>query len=113
MCRATVRREAARHADHTSPAAPEPAMIVARGLTKTYGPKVAVDGLSFTVEPGRVTGFLGPNGAGKSTTMRMVLGLDRPTAGSVTVNGHSYADSPAPLREVGALLEARALHQNG
>ena len=85
-------------------------MIVARGLTKTFGPKVAVDDLSFTVEPGRVTGFLGPNGAGKSTTMRMVLGLDRPTAGSVTVNGHSYADSPAPLREVGALLEARALH---
>jgi ABC-2 type transport system ATP-binding protein len=85
-------------------------MIVARGLTKTYGAKVAVDGLSFTVEPGRVTGFLGPNGAGKSTTMRMVLGLDRPTAGSVTVNGRSYADCPAPLREVGALLEARALH---
>ena len=66
-------------------------MIVARGLTKAFGPKIAVDGLSFTVEPGRVTGFLGPNGAGKSTTMRMVLGLDRPTAGSVTVNGHSYA----------------------
>jgi ABC-2 type transport system ATP-binding protein len=85
-------------------------VIVARGLTKTYGPKTAVDHLSFTVEPGRVTGFLGPNGAGKSTTMRMVLGLDRPTSGSVTVNGHSYADSPAPLREVGALLEARALH---
>jgi len=85
-------------------------MIVARGLTKTYGTRVAVDGLSFTVEPGRVTGFLGPNGAGKSTTMRMLLGLDRPTAGSVTVNGRSYADSPAPLREVGALLEARALH---
>src|SRR3954471_10330174 len=85
-------------------------MIEARGLTKNFGSKVAVDGLSFTVQPGRVTGFLGPNGAGKSTTMRMVLGLDRPTAGSVTVNGHSYADSPAPLREVGALLEARALH---
>ncbi|MCZ2810293.1 ABC transporter ATP-binding protein [Modestobacter sp. VKM Ac-2979] len=85
-------------------------MIVARGLTKTYGPKTAVDHLSFTVEPGRVTGFLGPNGAGKSTTMRMILGLDRPTSGSVTVNGRSYAASPAPLREVGALLEARALH---
>ncbi|GAB4081705.1 ABC transporter ATP-binding protein [Modestobacter muralis] len=85
-------------------------MIVARGLTKTYGEKTVVDALSFTVEPGRVTGFLGPNGAGKSTTMRMVVGLDRPTAGSVTVNGRSYADSPAPLREVGALLEARALH---
>jgi ABC-2 type transport system ATP-binding protein len=85
-------------------------MIVARGLTKTYGPKVAVDGIDFTVEPGRVTGFLGPNGAGKSTTMRMILGLDRPSAGSVTVDGHRYADSPAPLREVGALLEAKAMH---
>jgi ABC-2 type transport system ATP-binding protein len=85
-------------------------MIVARGLTKTYGPKIAVDGVDFTVEPGRVTGFLGPNGAGKSTTMRMILGLDRPTAGSVTVDGHRYADSPAPLREVGALLEAKAMH---
>jgi ABC-2 type transport system ATP-binding protein len=85
-------------------------MIAARGLTKTYGQKKAVDGIDVTVEPGRVTGFLGPNGAGKSTTMRMILGLDRPTAGSVTVNGHRYQDSPAPLREVGALLEARALH---
>jgi ABC-2 type transport system ATP-binding protein len=85
-------------------------MIVANGLTKTYGTTHAVDGIDFTVEPGRVTGFLGPNGAGKSTTMRMILGLDRPTAGSVTVNGHRYQDSPAPLREVGALLEARALH---
>jgi ABC-2 type transport system ATP-binding protein len=85
-------------------------MIVAQGLTKTYGAKTAVDGISFSVEPGRVTGFLGPNGAGKSTTMRMILGLDRPTAGSVSVNGHRYQDSRAPLREVGALLEARALH---
>ncbi|TKJ33607.1 ABC transporter ATP-binding protein [Blastococcus sp. CCUG 61487] len=85
-------------------------MITASGLTKTYGGKTAVDGVSFTVAPGRVTGFLGPNGAGKSTTMRMALGLDRPTAGSVTVNGRRYQDSPAPLREVGALLEARALH---
>jgi ABC-2 type transport system ATP-binding protein len=85
-------------------------MIAASGLTKTYGQKTAVDGITFTVEPGRVTGFLGPNGAGKSTTMRMILGLDRPTDGSVTVNGRRYADSPAPLREVGALLEARALH---
>src|ERR1700710_3252883 len=85
-------------------------MIEARGLTKRYGDTLAVDDLSFTVQPGIVTGFLGPNGAGKSTTMRMVLGLDRPTSGSVTVNGRSYADSPAPLREVGALLEARALH---
>ncbi|MGY1615353.1 ABC transporter ATP-binding protein [Geodermatophilus sp. SYSU D00691] len=85
-------------------------MIVAQGLTKAYGEKVAVDSLDATVRPGRVTGFLGPNGAGKSTTMRMVLGLDRPTAGSVTVNGRRYQDYPAPLREVGALLEARALH---
>src|SRR5829696_2583343 len=85
-------------------------MIVARSLTKIYGGKPAVDGITFTVEPGRVTGFLGPNGAGKSTTMRMVLGLDRPTSGSVTVNGRRYADYPAPLREVGALLEARAVH---
>jgi ABC-2 type transport system ATP-binding protein len=85
-------------------------MITAHRLTKTYGDRTAVDGVSFTVAPGRVTGFLGPNGAGKSTTMRMVLGLDRPTSGSVTVNGRRYADSPAPLREVGALLEARALH---
>ena len=85
-------------------------MITARGLTKRYGTRTAVDDVSFTVAPGRVTGFLGPNGAGKSTTMRMILGLDRPTSGSVTVNGRRYADSPAPLREVGALLEARALH---
>jgi ABC-2 type transport system ATP-binding protein len=85
-------------------------VIAAHRLTKTYGTRTAVDGVSFTVEPGRVTGFLGPNGAGKSTTMRMVLGLDRPTSGSVTVNGRRYADHPAPLREVGALLEARALH---
>jgi len=85
-------------------------MIEARGLTKRYGDKVAVDGLSFTVRPGVVTGFLGPNGAGKSTTMRMILGLDRPSAGSVTVNGRHYADLAAPLHEVGALLEARAVH---
>jgi ABC-2 type transport system ATP-binding protein len=85
-------------------------MIVASNLTKTYGAKAAVDGVTFTVEAGRVTGFLGPNGAGKSTTMRMILGLDRPTSGSVTVNGRRYADFPAPLREIGALLEAKALH---
>jgi ABC-2 type transport system ATP-binding protein len=85
-------------------------VIAATGLTKKYGAKTAVDGVTFTVQPGRVTGFLGPNGAGKSTTMRMVLGLDRPTAGSVTVNGRRYQLSSAPLREVGALLEARALH---
>jgi len=85
-------------------------MIEAQGLTKRYGDKVAVDDLSFTVRPGRVTGFLGPNGAGKSTTMRMVLGLDRPTAGSVTVNGKPYATLYSAMREVGALLDAKAVH---
>jgi ABC-2 type transport system ATP-binding protein len=85
-------------------------MIQARGLTKLYGETRAVDDLSFTVRPGVVTGFLGPNGAGKSTTMRMILGLDAPTAGKVTVNGRPYAEHRAPLREVGALLEARAVH---
>lgn len=85
-------------------------MIEARGLTKRYGDKLAVDAMTFTVRPGVVTGFLGPNGSGKSTTMRMILGLDRPTAGAVTVNGKAYADHAAPLREVGALLEARAVH---
>src|SRR6195256_846835 len=85
-------------------------MIEVQGLTKHFGSTVAVRDLSFTVEPGQVTGFLGPNGAGKSTTMRMILGLDRPTSGSVTVNGKLYADLPAPLHEVGALLEARSVH---
>jgi ABC-2 type transport system ATP-binding protein len=85
-------------------------MIEARGVTKRYGDKVAVDDLTFTVRPGVVTGFLGPNGAGKSTTMRMIVGLDAPTAGSVTVNGKRYADHTAPLHEVGALLEAKAVH---
>jgi len=87
-----------------------PRMIEARALTKDYGDKRAVDGLSFTVRPGIVTGFLGPNGSGKSTTMRLILGLDAPTAGDVTVNGKHYRDLPAPLHEVGALLEARSLH---
>jgi ABC-2 type transport system ATP-binding protein len=85
-------------------------MIEAQGLTKRYGDKLAVDDLSFTVRPGRVTGFLGPNGAGKSTTTRMILGLDAPTRGSVTVNGKPYREHAAPLREVGALLEARSVH---
>ena len=85
-------------------------MIAARGLTKTYGDTVAVDCVDFTVQAGRVTGFLGPNGAGKSTTMRMVLGLDRPTAGTATIGGRHYRDLPAPLREVGALLDAHAVH---
>ncbi|HET7781103.1 MULTISPECIES: ABC transporter ATP-binding protein [Micrococcaceae] len=85
-------------------------MIEATGLTKVYGDKTAVDRVSFTVQAGRVTGFLGPNGAGKSTTMRMIMGLDRPTSGSVTVNGLPYVQHKAPLREVGALLDAKAVH---
>ncbi|MEU6416779.1 ATP-binding cassette domain-containing protein [Streptomyces spiralis] len=85
-------------------------MIEAQQLTKRYGEKTAVDGLDFTVKPGTVTGFLGPNGAGKSTTMRMIVGLDAPTSGSVTVNGQRYARHRAPLQEVGALLEAKSIH---
>ncbi|MBN0047171.1 ATP-binding cassette domain-containing protein [Streptomyces actuosus] len=85
-------------------------MIEAQQLTKRYGEKTAVDGLDFTVKPGTVTGFLGPNGAGKSTTMRMIVGLDAPTRGSVTVNGRRYARHQAPLQEVGALLEAKSIH---
>lgn len=85
-------------------------MIEAHGLTKRYGEKTAVDDLSFTVRPGIVTGFLGPNGAGKSTTMRMIAGLDAPSAGSVTVNGKPYAEHAAPLHELGTLLEAKAVH---
>jgi ABC-2 type transport system ATP-binding protein len=85
-------------------------MIEAAGLTKDYGEKRAVDDLSFTVKPGIVTGFLGPNGSGKSTTMRLILGLDAPTSGDVTVNGKHYRDHRSPLHEVGALLEARSVH---
>jgi ABC-2 type transport system ATP-binding protein len=85
-------------------------MIEVKDLTKRYGATTAVDGLSFRVRPGLVTGFLGPNGAGKSTTMRMMVGLDRPTAGTATIDGRPYARLTAPLREVGALLEARAVH---
>lgn len=85
-------------------------MIEATELTKRYGAKTAVDGLSFTVRQGVVTGFLGPNGAGKSTTMRMIVGLDAPTSGAVTVDGTRYRDLPAPLHRVGALLEARSIH---
>lgn len=84
-------------------------MIEVDGLSKRFGNTIAVDNLSFTVRPGVVTGFLGPNGAGKSTTMRMILGLDRPTSGSVTVNGKSYRGLPAPMFEVGALLDAKAV----
>jgi ABC-2 type transport system ATP-binding protein len=85
-------------------------VIEATDLTKRYGTKTAVDGITFTVQPGKVTGFLGPNGAGKSTTMRMIVGLDRPTSGAVTVNGLPYREHRAPLREVGALLDAKAIH---
>jgi len=85
-------------------------MIEAQGLTKRYGSKTAVDDVTFTVHPGKVTGFLGPNGAGKSTTMRMIVGLDHPTHGTVTVNGRQYAQHRAPLAEVGALLDAKAVH---
>ncbi len=85
-------------------------MIEVTGLTKRYGEHTAVDELSFVVEPGIVTGFLGPNGAGKSTTMRMILGLDRPTAGHAMVNGRPFAQHQAPLHEIGALLEAKGVH---
>ena len=85
-------------------------MIEARNLTKRYGEKLAVDDLSFTVQPGLVPGFLGPNGAGKSTTMRLILGLDTPTSGTVTLNGKPFAEHIRPLQEAGALLEARSVH---
>jgi ABC-2 type transport system ATP-binding protein len=85
-------------------------MIQIEGLTKRYGQKTAVDNISATIRPGQVTGFLGPNGAGKSTTMRMIVGLDRPTHGSVTLAGKRYAELKAPLTEVGALLDAKAIH---
>ena len=85
-------------------------MIEIDGLTKRYGEKAAVDGLSFVVEPGVVTGFLGPNGAGKSTTMRVIAGLDRPTSGTVRVNGKQYRGCAAPLAELGILLDARSVH---
>ncbi|MGH2868795.1 MAG: ATP-binding cassette domain-containing protein [Solirubrobacteraceae bacterium] len=85
-------------------------MIEAHNLTKQYGDKTAVDDLTFKVQPGRVTGFLGPNGSGKSTTMRLTIGLDAPSVGTVTVNGKAYRDFPAPLHEVGVLLEARSVH---
>ena len=87
-------------------------MIEARGLTKRYGSTLAVNDLSFTVQPGHVTGFLGPNGAGKSTTMRMMLGLDRPTAGDVQIDGKHYAELKQPLHTVGALLDAKWMHPN-
>lgn len=85
-------------------------MIELEGLTKRFGAKTAVDNLSFQVRPGVVTGFLGPNGAGKSTTMRMMLGLDRPTGGTVRIDGKHYRDLPEPLKHIGALLDAKAMH---
>ena len=85
-------------------------MITVRRLTKRFGARTAVDQLTFSVEPGKVTGFLGPNGAGKSTTLRMAVGLDRPTSGEALVDGRPYADLRRPLRTVGALLDAKALH---
>jgi len=85
-------------------------MIEARGLTKRYGETLAVANLSFDVRPGRVTGFLGPNGAGKSTTMRMMVVLDDPTSGSVTIDGRRYVEQERPLRQIGALLDAKAVH---
>lgn len=85
-------------------------MIEVKDLSKVYGSKTAVAGVSFTVRPGQVTGFLGPNGAGKSTTMRMIMGLDRPTSGTAVVNGRAYAEHRDPLHQVGALLDAKAVH---
>jgi ABC-2 type transport system ATP-binding protein len=85
-------------------------LIEVRGLTKRFGAKTAVDDLTFTVEPGRVTGFLGPNGAGKSTTMRLILGLDRPNGGTATIEGRPYRELADPLRTVGSLLEAKSTH---
>jgi ABC-type multidrug transport system ATPase subunit len=92
------------------PLSPGGQKIEARGLTKQYGAKRAVDDLSFDVNPGLVTGFIGPNGAGKTTTMRLILGLDHPTRGGVTVGGMPYRQLPAPMHEVGALLDPRAVH---
>ncbi|WP_348787573.1 ATP-binding cassette domain-containing protein [Leifsonia sp. NPDC080035] len=85
-------------------------MIQLDRLTKTFGSKTAVDDITATIQPGKVTGFLGPNGAGKSTTMRMIMGLDRPTRGAATIDGKRYADLQSPLSEVGALLDAKAVH---
>jgi len=93
-----------------TPAPDTDRMITVEHVTKRYGDKVAVDDLTFEVKPGIVTGFLGPNGAGKSTTMRLILGLDAPNAGTLAIDGRAYADLPAPLHEVGAMLEARAIH---
>jgi len=102
------------HWPHTAGMVPAPRggneAMKARGLTKRYSDKLAVDQLTFTVEPGRITGFLGPNGAGKTTAIRLILGLDRPTGGSVTVCGKEFSQLVYPMREVGALLDAKAVH---
>jgi ABC-2 type transport system ATP-binding protein len=90
---------------------PDTPAIEARGLTRSYGGRTVVDRVSFTVRPGRVTGFLGPNGAGKSTTMRLLLGLERPDSGTALINGRPYAELRTPLRQVGAMLEAKAFHK--
>src|SRR5712664_4222115 len=101
-----VRRESAsRPTRRHTEAGQNKAMIEVRGLTKRYGDKVAVNDLSFVVEPGKVTGFLGPNGAGKTTTMRLILGLDYADAGTVTIDGQQYASLAYPMREVGALID--------
>jgi ABC-2 type transport system ATP-binding protein len=105
MLRCRLPREDLRHDDYASSS-----VIEVRGLSKRFGATLAVDNLSFDVLPGRVTGFLGPNGAGKSTTMRMIVGLDRPTRGTVTVLGRPYGEHRRPLHEVGAVLESRAVH---
>src|SRR6202042_467491 len=105
-----VRARPQAYGQDPSPSTEGSEMIEIDGLTKRYGDKTAVDGLSFVVEPGVVTGFLGPNGAGKSTTMRMIAGLDRPTSGTVRVNGKHYPGAAAPMSELGILLDARSVH---
>jgi ABC-2 type transport system ATP-binding protein len=107
--RGTVTPAPAEHSAGTS-SQTEGHMIELRNLTKRYGDALAVNDLSFTIAPGRVTGFLGPNGAGKSTTMRMILGLDAPTSGEVTINGRAYGALVAPMHEIGALLDPKAIH---
>lgn len=104
-------RDSGKTAIASTPMKVEPVIEVI-GLTKRYGQGTAVNDVSFAVQPGQVTGFLGPNGAGKSTTMRMIVGLDRPSAEQVLVNGKPFARNAAPLREVGALLDAKAFHKS-
>jgi ABC-2 type transport system ATP-binding protein len=106
-----VYRQDFAHGDHTD-ISREKTMIEAVGLSKRYGKTLAVDNLSFTIQPGRVTGFLGPNGAGKSTTMRMILGLDTPSGGDVRIDGQKYRQLHQPLRKIGALLDAKWVHPN-